>query len=694
METPYEYYNGKLGIKTKFLIADKNKHEDSLCLLTYAALAKRLKRKSSVETELRRACFGQDALVLFNSLDRDTKDAITVKFGNPKEEAKEGWFAKQYIADRQAFDFYLAHTYGEDDERLDLKYVELYTYNASVINTVLVAKTNRKDYIRAQGAINIDIWQSLSNDVNAFREVAHNLPATKDSLRRKVTQYQKEGYIALISGKLITQNAIKVKTKEQTALLDELLAKHTNLDNQIIADVYNAIAERLGWAKITAQTVANRKEKSSLITFAGRNGSNALSNKVLMQNKRRKPSLPMLYWTMDGWDAELLYQKTSIDAKGYSTTTYHNRLTIVVILDPFNKYPVGYAIGTHETPELIKQAMLNAIVHTKELFGDYFKPYQLQSDNYNKKALTPMYEACTKHYTPAKVGNAKAKVIEPYFGYINKKYCQMFDNWNGFGITTGSENQPNSEMLNKIRHSFPDEAGCRAQLESIIVSERQKKQSEFIAKWNEVSNEKRLPFSKEAFLLALGSTSGHTNRMTGQGITIKIQGEPVFYDNFDLNFRKLANVDWNVIYNPADLSEAMAVSSNGQHRFMLEQKYIQPMALAEQTENDGAERQRIKAFNKEVTTFITEERQNNHEILQPLWENPLLNDTLGKHLLVNSNGQHKDQRNEQRSIQAKAEKAIAKKNKAIEVEQAKTWQQEQDEYNLSKINLTKYAEVL
>jgi hypothetical protein len=218
-ETPYEYYDGKLGIKLKFLMSDRNKHEDSLCLGKYKFWYDRMKSNTRTETELRRACFGQDALVLFNSLDRETKDAITIKFGNPKEEAKKSWFAKQYIADHKAFDFYLAHTYGEDNKKLDLKYVEQYTYNASVLNTVLTAKTNRKDYIRAQGAVNIDIWQSLSNDVNAFREVTHNLPTTKDSLRRKVTQYQKEGYFSLISGKLITQNAIKRTSKIESLVV-------------------------------------------------------------------------------------------------------------------------------------------------------------------------------------------------------------------------------------------------------------------------------------------------------------------------------------------------------------------------------------------------------------------------------------------------------------------------------------------
>ncbi|HHT9079687.1 TPA: hypothetical protein ACT5CJ_002479, partial [Flavobacterium psychrophilum] len=101
----------------------------------------------------------------------------------------------------------------------DLKYVDTYTFNASVMNTVLTMKTNRKAYIKALGITTVDIWQSLSNDVNAFREVEHNLPPSKDGLRRKVTQYAKEGYMAIISDKFGMQNALKVKEKEQMALL-------------------------------------------------------------------------------------------------------------------------------------------------------------------------------------------------------------------------------------------------------------------------------------------------------------------------------------------------------------------------------------------------------------------------------------------------------------------------------------------
>lgn len=691
METPFEYHDKKLGFKIKYLIFDQNCHSESLKLISYRAMKKRMDSDTCSEKQLRRASLGCDALVEFSTLCQDWKDRITTKFGKPQEEVKKSWFAQHYIADREAFDFYVGYRYGEKkNKKLELDTIEQYTYNASVLNTVIIMKNNRKQYLKALGCNSVDIWDSLSRDVNAFREVEHNLPTTKDSLRFKVNKYTKEGYSGLISGKFGMKNALKVKEREQEALLDELLAKHTNLDYTLIATVYNAIAEQKNWPTITAQTVGNRKEKSNLVIYAGRNGVSALSNNILMQNKRQAPSAPMLYWTLDGWDAELLYQKTTLDKKGYSTTSFHNRLTMVVVLDPFNKYPVGYAIGTHETPELIKEALRNAINHTAELFGQRFKPYQLQSDNYQKKAMRPVYEACTKYYTPAAVKNAKSKVIEPYFAHINKTYCKLMDNWSGFGVGSGSKNQPNSEMLNKLRNTFPDEMGCRKQLESIIAAERQKKQEAYLQQWENVSDEHRLPMPTESYLLALGKTSGKTNRLEGSGLHLKINGLKRTYDCFELDFRKQAHQNWTVLYDESNLSEVLAISSDQKHRFILQEKYVQSMAIAERSENDVEQLHKVKAYNQNAIQFITDTREDNANVLDQFFnQNPLLNDTLAKHLLVDSRGQHKINKNNER-LQQQAEKLTIKQEQFEQKEAAKSWQETQNEYINNKIDLNDY----
>ena len=240
--TPYEYYNNKLGVKIRFLISDKNKAEESLCLISYRALKWRMDVETSTERQLRRASLGYDALVEYSSLSQEWKDMLTTKFGNPPEKVKESYFAQHYFTDGKALEFFQLHRYGQRNEKsLSPEQVELYTHNASVLNTCVLIKNNRKAIKKALNSKTMDIWDSICNDVNSFTQVAHNLPKHKDSLRRKIQQYEKEGYICLIPGTLQNANAKKLVTDEQTALIDELLAKHNNLDNEIIATMYNEI---------------------------------------------------------------------------------------------------------------------------------------------------------------------------------------------------------------------------------------------------------------------------------------------------------------------------------------------------------------------------------------------------------------------------------------------------------------------
>lgn len=691
MNTPYEYYNGKLGVKVRFLISDENKDEQSLNLIRGRALRWRMGAETSQEKRLRQPSLGCEALVEFHSLSQEWRDLLTTEFGNPPEKVRESFFAQNYFTDGKALEFYQTHRYGERNEKnLTPEQIELYTYNASVLNTCLVVRNNRKGKKKALNSKTMDVWQSISNDVNAFTQVAHNLPKHKDSLRRKVLQYEKEGYACLIPGTLQNTNAKKVITDEQTALLDELLAKHNNLDNEIIATMYNAIAGKLEWKKITAGTVANRRKERELVIFAGRNGLKDLRNKILMQNKRRRPSAPLLFWTLDGWDVELMYQKTERNAKGHNITTYTNRVNAVIVLDPFNYYPLGYAIGTHETPELIQQAMLNAMEHTKELFGEYYKPYQLQSDNFGGKELKANYQGICTIYTPAQVGNAKAKPIEQWFGKFNNKYCRLANNWSGYNVSSGSKNQPNTEFLDKIKKSFPDYNGVCQQIQQFITMERKELLEDYLKGFDKTPKE-HIGYMDTAYLLdVLGMQTKRTCRLEGQGITPVILGEERCYDSFEIGFRMLLHADWQVKYNPFDLKEILVVSSDNKHKFLLKEKYIQPMALYDRTENDAKELHKIWAYNDEVEDYITEERANSSRIVSNLFtENPALDDTLAKHLLTDSLGQHKNQKSKARLKERRTiEVAVVQENKRQEMEsqkQEKNWQTEQDEYLEEKI---------
>ncbi|MDM1093393.1 hypothetical protein [Myroides odoratimimus] len=690
---PYEYCDNQLGVKIKYLISDRNKADESLCLISYRAFKKRMDSDTSSEVQLRRGSLGVDALVEYNSLSMDWKEELNKYFGSPPEKIEEDYFKKHYFYDSKAYDYYLDYRFGEGQaEKLKIKFIEEYTYNASVLNTVLELYANRKGMKKALNSQTMDVWDSLNRDVNAFRDVPHTLPASRDGLRRKTMEYKKGGYLSLISKKLQNSNAKKVVEDEQLALLDELIAKHTNLENTVISTIYNAVADVKQWKTITAGTVGNRKKENALVSHAGRKGIKDMKNNILMQNKRSKPSKPMYYWTLDGWDVELYYQKTSVNAKGQSVTTYTNRLNAVIIIDPFNKYPVGYAIGTHETPTLIKQALQNAYIHVREMFGEFYKPFQIQSDNYGKKALRETYEKSCHIYTPAEVGNAKAKVIEPWFNSINKKYFKLFNNWSGHNIVSGSDNQPNQEYLNTIKKGFPDQAGCVAQIVQVLETIRIELRKEYLEAFE--PNGYVLPVSNEYFLQVLGSTTGFTNRLLPEGVLPTINGQKMFYDSFDINFRKLSHVDWTIKYNPTDLTEVLAVNEEKGYSFMLEEKYMPSMALADQTEEDLIHLKRVRDFNKENVLYIESERGRSGELLQELFDStPELQGTMAKTLLTDSLGQHKNYKSQERMDTAKQAAKINAKQERKEIKQEENnWNKQQSDYLKNKVNLQNYFE--
>lgn len=634
---------------------------------------------------------GNIARIDFDSIPDRFKVQIVKKLGYPPKKNTQNLILNHYNDDYEAQDFY-ANYLLDDYRTLPAATQQEYTINAQMLQAIDYYIKEMVTFRKSRGGKSAltKIWEDAalaSEDVKA--QIGHTLPKSVRRLKEKLDEFKKEGYSALISENFGNKKAAKVKDSQQEATLRQLLRDHRNLDNEQICKIYNTVASIQNWAELAPTTIGNYRTKWNLLTIAGTKGVKAFDNNVAMQVKRVAPSVPMVYWTVDGWDAELLYQKTEKGLKGQTVTTYHNRLAIVVVLDPFSKYPVGYAIGTHETPELIQSALRNAIRHTEELFGYKHKVLQIQSDNYAKKKMMPIYEVMSKHFTPARVGNAKGKVIEPWFKYLNKNYCQYAPNWSGEGVK--SKNQPNDEYLNKIRHTFPDEEGCRMQLMRMIETDREKLKDQYIKAYEEMPAEAKKAFTQQEYLQHFGETTGFTNRLAHNGLNIAINGKKLEYDSFDVNFRMHAHLDWIIKFDSNNLSEVLAFNEEKNISFMLTQKYLQPMALYDRKEGDAEELAKIGQFNKATKEMIIDSVvEDTSTVNQMFIQNPELNNTLAKMLLVDSKGQHKDQRNAKRlqSAQKLLEKQDKKEQKQIE----KTWSDEQTDYLTQKIDFSKYLQ--
>ena len=639
---------------------------------------------------LQRSTPNNSAIVDFETMREDVKRQYNLINGDPRAviatQSQKSLLEEAIVFSNDAFEFYTTKYRYDGGKKLPDAKIDEYTLNVRVLEAILYLKDeHRKDVIGTSGP-RVNMWKNLctlSNELLALRDphgkplFPHTLPQNAASLKRKCQEYEdacrisrEEGYRYLIHKNFGNKSAAVVKDEESEAILHKLISLHNNLNSVQIMEEYNKVAEILDKPLINSPvTVDNYKKKMELTTMQGRKGKKVVANTRKMQIHREAPTQALTYWTLDGWTVELLYQKkvakdkkANGEEKRYMMTTYTNRKTIVVVLDACCKYPVGYAIGDHESPALIREALRNAVRHTKELFGDRYKPLQLQSDNYQKGVMVPFYQAMTKYYTPAALGNAKSKIIEPYFKYLNVQHCQKQGNWSGFGITSDQDNQPNMEVINANRHLIPDEETLMGQIEAMMMKERAMKIKDFMAAWEQTEEARKLPFCDEEYLLLMGETTGRTNHINGDGLRLEMQGERINYDTFDISLREHYNEDWIVRYDPEDMSRILisnavrkglkdAGKEIGTLRYMMQKCMKAPMALADQKPEHFEYRNRVKGFNEELQQHIDDKVASVDGHIKNLQQRipELINNTLlDRYLITDSRGQHKDARSKMR----------------------------------------------
>ncbi len=637
-------------------------YDDTLCIshteltdgiMTNAALMHACRRNKGLR--VRRACNGKPALYAVEKLSSEYRAEVKRRYIDNEEQVKARAFIDTIVIDQVAAAYY-EKVYIGAGRRLSYEKKMLYTNSASILNAIQVhlsaaaaeqAKVGKSRRVKMSA-----YWEQMAKFLPRIADVyPHDLPGNPRVLQKKYQQYVRGGqpnYEVLISGKFCNKNAAKAATPEQVAWMVKLLSCHTNLDCQEIADYYNTACSNFNWDKIDRRTVWNWAQKYGWAVDAGRRGAKEYLNRYAMQVRRFAPTAPGLLWSLDGWTVELYYKKRTEGKRG-GRTTYCNRMTVVVVLDPHNKYPIGYATGYQESPELIKAALRDAVNHTAELFGQRLRPVQIQSDNYQIKIMLPTYEIA-EYVTPAQVGNAKAKPIEPYFRRLNHKYAKKCaGNWSGYGITARKESQPNLEWLNAHKGQIPDEEGVLEQIRWIIESERALKREEYVAGFSKIPADRILPMSTESYLLNFGLETGYKNTLEGSGLNVKLLGERHSYDSFDLEFRKYAHLRWNIKYDPDNMQEVLAVSDEGDLRFILEEKHVQPMALADRRPGDAEELQRVRDFNKDLKRMVIEHDAQATEIVrESLLRHPDLNNPYITGVLTDSRGQNKDLKSQYR----------------------------------------------
>ena len=551
-----------------------------------------------------RGCRGRQAQYAVDTLPEKYKAEVYKRFDIPPMDRVKSLLEQLIRPLPEAVSYY--HSYRLADGRcLPGEKIRQYVAEAQILEAISAYQQEHyskrgKAGRRPMGKGELYGW--LADMIQALpqEEYPHKLP--KSRLQEKHEAYQRDGYVSLIHKGYQNQNASKTGGDEQSALLLMLLASPNNLNNRQVARRYNETAKVRGWEKLTASAVGKIAKSKSLLIDAGRKGRTDYRLQVQTAIKRTKPTRAMSYWVHDGWTVELYYQHTTTDKKGGTKTVYDCRLVVVVILDASCSYPIGYAIGERECPQLIAQALRSAAHHTEELFGVKCHPREIQYDHYQIGALTPLYKAMSNKLSPARAKNARAKIIEPYFSRLNKTYCQLQPNWSGYGITGKKGKGTNREVASDLRHQIPTRAEVEGQIHTIIAQERALKYEEYMSLFDgDVTD---IQLERSIYLEHWGETSGRYIGQSIYGLTPTIFGEVQYYESFEQGFKEQRHQRWQVYYDPSDLTSVLAVSEDGQYKYLLERKHLQPMAVEDQRPEDLQHLERVRTHQREIEDWV------------------------------------------------------------------------------------------
>lgn len=631
-------------------------------------------------------------LVQYDTLRPKDKERITTQFGNPYEYVAKEPIRKMVQLDPAAELFFKDHRYDED-KYLPFEHQVKYTTAASWLNLLIKLNENKR-IIKKD--LNLSLEKFWSNVCDIIKADNIDLPTSYRRLLNKMDEYKESGYAVLIDWRFGNKLSAKIgKTdvgfneevyNKQISLIRNAATRANNFDAQQITSAVNMIFEKNNWPTVSLTTVYNICKENSHLTMPGRRGKREYNNHISMQHLRKRPEFPLHYLTLDGWTVELLYQEDK---------TYNNRLVVVIVLDVMNNYPIGYAIGDRENTELIRMANRNASLHIHQLFGDYYQPKQLQSDNYGIANLTPFYQAMAHLHTPAAVGNAKSKVIEPYFKYLNKTYCQRFPNWSGFNITSKKDNQPNTEYLNMIKRSFPTKEEVIAQIEMFINQERKTKIDQYMQGWQALPDHEKVTMNIMDRIMVFGKPTNYTNTITGMGLNVTIGGQKLVYDSFDPAFRSLQHLKWQVVYDECDLSSILVINEESKRRFVLDSKRALPMDIHSMNAEDHEYRSRITNFNKQRYEEIMQTYIGDNEAVAEIMNNTPLNlndfDEASLKLMFTTGGQQKEALQDAKGlkkIEHVQQKQIAKDEKIANT----NWMQQQQEYLMKKNDFNQYLD--
>lgn len=158
------------------------------------------------------------ALVAVSSLPDAYREKVMERYPDPGEAVLMAWLDANYEVDQNAVSYFNEWKTKNGGAHASDEHVKGYVANASVLNACIKLYNNAKSIHKVMG-MKYD-WAMMNQVVEGYRQkVGHTLPSSMLRFRKKVNEYQEQGYACLISGKFGNQSRRKVDHKTERLIL-------------------------------------------------------------------------------------------------------------------------------------------------------------------------------------------------------------------------------------------------------------------------------------------------------------------------------------------------------------------------------------------------------------------------------------------------------------------------------------------
>lgn len=526
-------------------------------------------------------------LIEYETLKPKYKELIQTRFGNPYDALAKEPIKKMVEKDLEAERFYMRHEFNGTD-KLPVEKIKEYTTAASWLNMLAKVDDNKREIKKL---LNLNIAEFFVKVSEIIETEKIGLPATYLRLRAKINEYKEQGYPLLIHKQYGNANAKKVNTEHAEATMLEMISNNHQFDDVFVCYQYNKWAVENNLKQITPATVGNYRRDNLALVIGDREGKNAFNEKFIREVKGLLPQTPLALVEHDDNNLDFLFQ----DQDKYA----FNKYVSIVVIDSRTKLVLGYSYAHGKEPDQwqVHHAYLDAMYYIRSLTGGWYLPFEIKSDKWAIKSLTPFYNKIAR-FIPASHGNKHRGYIEPFFSSPLWKRSQKLvsnNNWSGNNMTAKFRgvNEDVLRMNAKNRPMIGTEA--EQQIENFfhllrhmpdmkrIDMEACSKEELFLQEWAKLSDADKRPITDEQFLLTFGirHEPKHTDgiRITNRGVEPQIKNIKYSYDLPETwMYNKMVGEKVEVYYDPFDMSRVL-ITDHKNIRFIAKSAELAPRAL-------------------------------------------------------------------------------------------------------------------